>query len=310
MKLIAPDYYPFFRCIAGACRHTCCVGWEIDIDEDTLDLYRGVQGELGRRLDAGIIEDDDGAHFRLTADERCPFLNHDGLCDLIIGLGEDSLCQICADHPRFRSFLSDRTEIGLGLCCEAAARLVLLREEPVRLITLEDDGGDELLTDEEHEVLAARDAMIALMQDRSRPVAERVTMLCEGWRVELPERSMAQWAEVYMDLERLDDEWTAALNTLRTSGVDELPAGGAWETALEQWMVYLLYRHVTLAAEDGDLPGRTAFAVLSWRFTVGMCAALGLDAEGLPETARLYSSEIEYSDENIAALIEACMDNK
>ena len=36
MKRVVPDYYADFACVAGACRHTCCVGWEIDIDPDSL----------------------------------------------------------------------------------------------------------------------------------------------------------------------------------------------------------------------------------------------------------------------------------
>ena len=136
MLLMAPDYYPLFRCIAGACRHSCCKDWEIDVDEDTLSAYRTVDGEIGERLRQAIYEDDDGAHFCLTREERCPFLNAEGLCDLILALGEDSLCQICADPPRFRSFWSDRTEIGLGLCCEAAVRLVLTQETPMILIPI------------------------------------------------------------------------------------------------------------------------------------------------------------------------------
>ena len=31
--LVYPDYYPEFRCSASACKHNCCIGWEIDIDE-------------------------------------------------------------------------------------------------------------------------------------------------------------------------------------------------------------------------------------------------------------------------------------
>jgi len=127
MKLIAPDYYKEFKCIASDCRHSCCIGWEIDIDEDTLALYDGTAGETGKRLQTNIERTEEGAHFRLGPDERCPFLNSEGLCDLIIGMGEESLCNICADHPRFRNYLSDRTEIGLGLCCEAAGKLILSR---------------------------------------------------------------------------------------------------------------------------------------------------------------------------------------
>ena len=44
MKVIMPSYYPNFACIAGACRHSCCVGWEIDIDEDRLTEYRAAAG--------------------------------------------------------------------------------------------------------------------------------------------------------------------------------------------------------------------------------------------------------------------------
>ena len=133
MKLMAPYYYPAFRCIADKCRHSCCIGWEIDIDPDTRERYRRIPGAFGARLNAAI-DDGEVSAFRLGADERCPMLNNNGLCDLITTLGEDALCQICADHPRFRNFFADRTEIGLGLCCEEAARLILSREEPMALI--------------------------------------------------------------------------------------------------------------------------------------------------------------------------------
>ena len=39
MKLYAPAYYKNFKCIADKCEHSCCVGWEIDIDKETLDKY-------------------------------------------------------------------------------------------------------------------------------------------------------------------------------------------------------------------------------------------------------------------------------
>ena len=109
MKLMAPDYYGRFRCIADRCRHSCCIGWEIDIDPDTREKYRHIPGAFGKRLNEGIEDAPEGAHFRLSQDERCPMLNQNGLCDLITTIGEQNLCQICADHPRFRNFFSERT---------------------------------------------------------------------------------------------------------------------------------------------------------------------------------------------------------
>ena len=143
MKIIAPDYYADFRCIAGNCRHTCCAGWEVDVDEESLVRFRAVP-EI-----AAHIDETDTPHFRLTDGERCPFLNDDGLCDMILRHGENFLCQTCRDHPRFRSFWSDRTELGLGLVCEEAARLILSRPEPMALTVLSDDGADAALPEDE-----------------------------------------------------------------------------------------------------------------------------------------------------------------
>ena len=128
MRLIGPEDMQAFRCLAGACRHTCCRGWEIDVDEESAARYRTAEGAIGERLRANLETDETGTHFRLDAQERCPFLNGEGLCDLILEMGEDALCQICRDHPRFRNFYSDHVEIGLGLVCEAAARQVVERE--------------------------------------------------------------------------------------------------------------------------------------------------------------------------------------
>ena len=102
--MISPIFYSRFKCIANACKHSCCFGWEIDVDEDTVDYYRGIDGDLGKKLDENIICENDEYHFRLTEEERCPFLRQDGLCEIILDLGEDGLCDICALHPRFYFF--------------------------------------------------------------------------------------------------------------------------------------------------------------------------------------------------------------
>ncbi len=299
MRLIAPDGYPEFRCIADKCRHSCCVGWEIDIDPATRDRYRAVTGPFGARLNAAIQEGAP-ATFRLGPDERCPMLNANGLCDLITELGEGALCQICADHPRFRSEFADRTEIGLGLCCEAAARLLLTQEAPMGLITLEDDGLREALPEEEADLLALRDSLLALLQDRSQPLSARLDGLLAAVGFSLPD---LDWQAVYRDLERLDPAWEGTLETLDLSLADP---DGPFALPLEQFAAYLLYRHLPGALEDGDVPGRVGFAVLSTRALAALCAARpGCTLDDLLDLARMYSAEVEYSEDNIAALLDA-----
>lgn len=299
MKLIAPDYFPKFRCIADKCRHSCCIGWEIDIDPDTREKYRLVPGNFGVRLNASIV-DGEVSSFILGANERCPMLNQSGLCDLIITLGEENLCQICADHPRFRNFYADHTEIGLGLCCEEAARLILTQEAPMQLVTLEDDGHNAELPEEEAELLALRAELITLTQDRIRPLSDRLDALLDAVDFAIPEKD---WAAVYRELERLDPAWDDALDTL-AAAFAAYPT--SLQIALENFCVYLLYRHLPGALEDDDIPGRVAFCVLSTRVLAALCTAKeGCTITDLIDFARIYSAEVEYSEDNIAALLDA-----
>lgn len=306
MKLFAPDYLPEFSCIAGACRHSCCIGWEIDIDDDTHALYRRLPGAIGQRLSENIETSDGCAHFRLTEDERCPFLNGDGLCDLILSCGEDVLCQICADHPRFRNFFSDRTELGLGLCCEAAGTLILTRTAPVRLEVLEDDGVDDLPDVEEKALLALRSRAISIAQNRGHPIVNRIADL-----IDLCGHSagpLDRWPDILLGLERLDESWTQRLNELRHTPAANVPLPEFLETALEQLLVYLLLRHLPGALDDGDPESRIAYCALITLLIRQLCSvhitSRGmLTPDDLVELARLYSSEIEYSDENLDAIL-------
>lgn len=155
MKTVAPDYYKEFHCIADRCRHTCCEGWEIDVDEASLSRFMKVP-EIAEKLST-----EGTPHIELLPGERCPFLEEGGLCGMILRHGEGMLCNICRDHPRFRSFWSDRVEIGLGMVCEEAARLVLSRPEPMKLVVLEDDGEETEIPEDEAWLTGYRDRLLS-----------------------------------------------------------------------------------------------------------------------------------------------------
>jgi len=286
LQTVYPDYLDEFKCAASSCRHSCCVGWEIDIDACSLGRFYAAEGEFGDKLRRSISSEG-GAHFILSDDERCPFLQGDGLCEMILTLGEDSLCDICRDHPRFRSFLPTRTEIGLGLCCEEAARLILTRKATMKLIAV----GDAEPSDAD-ELLRLRDEAISLAQDRSIPVSEReknILELCGAGDAELSPES---YYEFLLSLERLDSAWDGELEGLRYP--QERTAD---ELMTEQALCYFIYRHFPEAYEDGDLVSKARFAVLSTE----LLRALGGD---FCEKARMYSCEIEYSQENMDAFYD------
>ena len=47
MKILTPNYYPAFRCIASACPDSCCKEWEVDVDDTAAAFYRTLEGPLG-----------------------------------------------------------------------------------------------------------------------------------------------------------------------------------------------------------------------------------------------------------------------
>ncbi len=299
--MVYPSYFEKFRCIGSACRHNCCIGWEIDIDEDTYSYYKTVGGDMGSRLEKGI-EHCSVPHFVLGEGERCPFLNSYNLCDIITELGEEHLCGICAEHPRFYNELPDRVEAGIGLTCEEAARIILGCEEPVTLV-------GAAHTDDE--IIILRDGIISVLQNRELPLQSRVEKMLELAKARLPRRKLDEWAEVFMSLERLDEGWTGHLKML-CGDIDF----AAFDTHMrlrqneyEQLCVYFIYRHFANAPDLYETSLRAAFAALGYKILHALGAAL-FTAKGeftfadQVELCRMFSSEIEYSDENMYTLFD------
>ena len=311
MKKIVPNYYSKFKCIADKCRHSCCVGWEIDIDERSYDFYKAVGGEFGKKLKSNISLEDGTAHFILGDKERCPFLMENGLCELFINLGEDKRCDIFTMHPRFVNYLSDREEIGLGLTCEEASRLILSEKNKFSLISSGKNEG-EALNDDEREMLSFRELCIHTVTDRSKSIKERLDILLSlPDYCTVPDLNIKYWAEEYLKLERLDEAWGETLEKLKAFKSD-LPYEDIlteFETEFEQLTVYFIYRHLIKAAEDYLTAEYLQFTFISVFMIAKVLALIKAEKgvvkrEDLFEIARIYSSEIEYSDENLENLLE------
>ena len=273
---IVPAFYPAFRCKAGECRHSCCRGWEIDIDENTLSAYQCLPGAWGERLRAAIVEEEENsAHFRLTEEENCPFLRPDGLCDVILALGEDALCDICALHPRFYECIGPYELCGLGLSCEAVCELLLDLSHPLRFLC--EETGEEL-------------SLPALLSRLGFGASEKALTFT-------PVEDMHAMLRRLEKTEPIDALWTRRLGEIRqkiTSGIPAIPEGEIYDRMLR----YILYRTAEKIPEAG-LPAVLAFGRESVSFIALEDALFGLDAEHL----RRWSEQIEYSTENVDFLL-------
>ncbi len=271
MNIFAPNYYKNFKCVADQCRHNCCIGWEIDVDGETLSFYQTQNNIINK------ISLEDTPHFIQEENGRCPFLNDRNLCDIITDHGEERLCQICRDHPRFRNFFDSRTEIGLGLTCEAAARLIL--DNDFSLEITDTDGQPAAEAGEEAEFFEFRNGVF-----KRTP---------ESLNFTLPEIKINDLAKVFKSLERLDPEWDDVLNTLKDRNENLKDVKFNQPQYAKRLFDYFVFRHLHNCGLD--------FCVLCTYFV--MC----LNGD-IYENARMFSSEIEYSDQNISIIIEKVLD--
>ena len=73
MLIRVPDYYDRFRCLAGACPHTCCEAWEVVIDGETAARYRKIPGPLGEKLRQAMAVDEEGGCLFSALRRTVPF---------------------------------------------------------------------------------------------------------------------------------------------------------------------------------------------------------------------------------------------
>jgi len=139
MKIRTPHYYKDFKCIAGACTDTCCAGWDVDVDRASYKYYKSVKGAFGKYLKSVMVPAEDGGCTFILNNGRCPFLNDMNLCDLYTELGEDKLCETCAEFPRFINEYGNVREIGIAPSCKTAGELIFNYRGRLTF-DMEDDG--------------------------------------------------------------------------------------------------------------------------------------------------------------------------
>lgn len=312
MKLIVPKYYQNFKCRGGECSDNCCIGWEIDIDERTREKYFALPGSLGERIRENTVTEGSVCHFVLSG-ERCPFLNSDNLCDIITQKGEGYLSDICREHPRYYTTLGDCIFGGVGMCCEAAAELILTEKEPHEYITLDTDGEREecdgellqIYLDLREEILKIfgrkTQSIVYTKEDLQKAVAI-VQARADGEpeiSCELREFSHEELVEIVENLELMTDELPTLLKKCGAEKEAELNNENI-NKYLHNILLYFLERYMPEAVCDGDFSGKFNIALFSLCVLATLFGAEeNLTLERAVYLSKLYSKEVEYNEENI-----------
>ncbi len=179
MRYVKPMYYDKFACIADRCPASCCQGWQIVIDDSSLERYWNENGSFANRL-KNSIDWESGTFCQYKG--RCEFLNEKNLCDIQETLGEESLCDTCRNYPRHVEEFEGVREYSLSLSCPEAARLMLTEQSLVTLTEWEtteeetfEEGFDFLLYTQ---LLDARKILWRILQDRETNMWIRLEACC------------------------------------------------------------------------------------------------------------------------------------
>ena len=301
MKNGYPIYYRDFSCIAERCKNSCCIGWEIDVDEDTKELYESLEGGYAEKIKESIIIDEGGAHFNLCENGNCPHLNENGLCNIITEYGDGALSDICYLHPRFINSFSGYEETGLGLSCEEVSRIIVNSDEPFHIIA--ESGFSDELTEEEAEMIEIREDIFTAVNYQGLKLTERIAYICNEFGVNLKKIKREKLIKDFLSLERLCDGWTTLLENAEKEASFELLDSEDLTKAFENLLAYFIFRHYPKTLSGVDEADIIRFSVCS----VLLLSLLMKKHEGeskdiklyyLSDYARMFSSEVEYSEEN------------
>lgn len=313
MILTKPAYFDSFRCIAGSCPDSCCKEWGVQVDEASAACYRSLPGDLGERLRQVLVEED-GETVMVIENGRCPMWRTDGLCRIQAELGEAALCKTCREFPRLTHDYGDFVELTLELSCPEAARLILTADAADPKIAEMPGGQDPEYDREAMEILkATRSVVLAMLSDNRFSIPQTLALvLMYGYQAqgELdgaesmdfdPTAALAEarafakggdptaLRDFFLELEILTDTWKQRLLS---------PTPSSWQEGYRNLVRYFVERYWLQAVSDYDLVSRVKFAIVS-------CLLIRHLGGSFPETAQLFSKEIENDADNIDAILDA-----
>lgn len=252
MKTVWQNYWKTFKCIADKCPTTCCSGWQIVVDDASLEKYEKYDGRLKDRFRESI--DFEEGCIRQKNGKDCAFLNRTGLCDMIIAEGDSILCDTCRLYPRHVEEYEGVREWSMSLSCPVIAKMVVESEEEAGYFCEENDEPDPLEDDFEDfdfifytKLNDSRDVIFKILRNKKLSLQARIGLIIElatqiqhsfddGAMFEMDEE-IAKFSDedyllthaeefevsfsgfmrddsgILVELERLDEEWDEILDT-------------------------------------------------------------------------------------------------
>jgi lysine-N-methylase len=273
----------------------------MQIDPETLKNYKNNQTDYSSALKRGV--NFKKSKFKTDKNRRCAFLNKDGLCEIISNLGEQSLCQVCRDHPRFRSFFDGVIETGLGFCCEEATRIILSTKSKIEKVLVSDDKHENETCFIEQNILEFREKVLDIIQDRNININQRLQNLILFCHSSFCLKDFGKVVKLFLSFERLNKTWSNRLKSLRKTQLTLL-TDESLSVYCEHFLVNSFYRHLYTAEDTISARAITLAIIVCWWVVKSIYdSEKSVDDFSLVcDVVRSFSCEVEYSNENLNRL--------
>ncbi|MDY6012774.1 flagellin lysine-N-methylase [Clostridium sp.] len=191
--------YDKFKCIADKCEFTCCKGWEINIDNSTYNKWKSEN--LDYLLEKVEVKDKKEVYFiNKENHEDCPFLDKQGLCDIVKNHGEEYLSLTCHTFPRIENVFDDRRELSLSCSCKEVVEIISNLNKKINLslenyIRINDDLSE----------LRIREALIYIMQQENISLEYKLIICFEMLLSILENESFNKKEDLLEEIEKYRD---------------------------------------------------------------------------------------------------------
>lgn len=349
MKNTVPSYFRKFKCIADKCPDTCCAGWAIVADSESLEKYNSLQTDYGSKIRSLLTVDADGDTVYKPSGGKCPFLLESGLCEMYIELGHENLCRTCRMFPRHVTDFGARLETGLSFSCPEAARLITDSPDPITFETVETEGNispNSINPNMYFTLLKARKLAIDILQNRKYSIERRLINFLlfsaeldrhlkheefeeaekamndysfseekSKIRPAASKKALKKYFSDFLSLEKLSPEWVgysaecADVSNEKIGNFRSLTSANQWE--FEHFAVYLVFRYFMTAVFDYDLLTKAKFTALSFILICRIqTVANASEKEKRVEIMQKYSKEVEHSASNLELINKSVKKSK
>ncbi len=317
-----PSYFEKFRCIADKCEDSCCAMWQIVVDDESAMKYETLDGTLGQKLRSVQEIDEDGDRVFTLQEERCPFWEKTGLCEIHRLIGENYLCHTCKEYPRAVQDFGDFAEHDLSLSCPEAARIILtedfhpLQKEVIREIPDEEICYNSSLIDM---LIEARIQICELINNRTFTI-EEILSICVEYAIAIEDNIFAgeyvcpelttnsgrydfderTYIEELLSGEILTREWREMLLDAKKYEADTCYSLPDFDSENRRMLIHYMYRYWLRSAFDMEVTEKIERMALAYYTIKAVRTAHFVKKKELSQSVslrivQLYSKEVEHN---------------